>query len=47
MAYKLFCLLSGAKNQEKIKATELERRVLTRAECVEERDECEYRYRCG
>ena len=47
MASMLFCLLSGTKIQEKIRATELERRVLTKAECVEAGDEWDYQPRCG
>ena len=43
----LLCLLSGVKIQEKIKTTELERRVLPKAECVEEWDEWDYQPRCG
>ena len=47
MSSMLFCLLSGVKTQEKIKITELERRVLAKAECVEGGDECDYQPRCG
>ena len=47
MASMSFCLLSGAKTQEKIKITELERRVQTSVECVAVKDEFKYGHRCG
>ena len=43
----LFCFTFRCKDQEKIKATELELRVLTKAECVEGGDEWDYEPRCG
>ena len=43
----LFCFTFRCEDQAKIKATELERRVLTKAECVEWRDEWDYEPRCG
>ena len=37
MVSMLFCFTFRCEDQEKIKATELERRVLTKAECVDGR----------
>ena len=45
--YTLFCFTFRCEDQAKIKATELEQRVLTKAECVEGGDELDYEPRCG